>query len=312
MEELPKAFVSSLRVLFEILDEDSDGYVELAEIEKRWQGNSVTGLPAGVVDSLRGIAPKGGRLSFERFCSGLKITLEKNRASSKGRQVQVRGSRHSKDEKQLTTATVRPNNVVHPMRAKSAPQLHDVPTKPVRQMRNSRSSTSALPDEKKTIDPPDYAAHMQKTKEKSRKQSEKSDEIYSKSQSQTDAGANPSLADRKRVEATIKSWQQEKRQSSSQFQRQPDVIYARKQDVNMYAKPPQQSFPGPGETSKQHAESHYEKPVRRTSESTQKAGGRRKKDEPRRHTLSNGIDYNMVRINFFDIICVSQNCFVTY
>eukprot|EP00057_Strongylocentrotus_purpuratus_P004157 XP_003728145.1 PREDICTED: uncharacterized protein LOC100890606 [Strongylocentrotus purpuratus] len=179
------------------------------------------------------------------------------------------------------------------MRAKSAPQLQDVPTKPIRQMRNSRSSTSALPDEKKTSNPPNYAAHMQKTKEKSRKFSDKSDDLYSKHQTHIDGPANPTLADKKRVEATIKSWKQEKQQGSSQFQRQPDLIYGRKQETSVYAKPPQ-SFPG--DISKHPAESsHYEKAVRRTSESTQKAGGRRKKDEPRRHTLSNGIDYNMLK-----------------
>ena len=244
MEELPKAFVGSLRVLFEILDENSDGFVELREIEKRWQGDSVTGLPAGVVDSLRSIAPKDGRLSFDRFCTGLKITLEKHRSTSKGRQVQVRGSRNSKEDKQPTTATVRPNNVVHPMRSKSAPQLQDLTSNP-RQLRNSRSSTS-MPDEKKGINPPDYASHIQKTKDKSRRLSDKSEElVYSKHQSRNDDYEiyEPSIADRKHVEATLKSWQQEKKhlQIETQQQRKSEPIYEKRSDQSNYAKPPSYS-----------------------------------------------------------------------
>ncbi|XP_071482391.1 suppressor APC domain-containing protein 2-like [Diadema antillarum] len=288
MEELPKAFVSSLRVLFEILDEDSDGFVELREIEKRWQGDSVSGLPAGVVESLRGIAPKDGRLSFERFCNGLKITLEKNRANSRGKQVQVRGSRNSRDDKQPTTATVRPNNVVHPMRARSAPQLQEVPENKNRQLRNSRSSAS-VSDDKRKSDPPDYASHMQKSKDKPRRPSEKGEDLY-KSKPQGNA-FEPSAADRKRVEATLKSWKQEKYNSERHFQqRPPDLISDRHHDQAIYAKSSLKN----GDRLKQPIDSNYERPPRRASEGASR-GGRRKKDEPRRHTLSNGIDYNMLK-----------------
>ncbi len=120
---LPKAFVASLRVLFDILDEDKDGFVPFEEIKERWQSDGgPSGLPANVIECLSKVAPKTGKLSFERFCSGLRLALANGR---KG-QSPDRGSPNRNDRQpKPTTATVRPN-VVHPMRSfKSAPQLRD-------------------------------------------------------------------------------------------------------------------------------------------------------------------------------------------
>ena len=121
---LPKAFVASLRVLFDILDEDKDGLVPLAEIKERWQrDDGPSGLPVNVIDSLSKVTPKSGKLSFERFCSGLRLAL----ANNQGRSPDYRGPPSARNNKQPrpTTATVRPN-VVHPMRTnKSAPQLRN-------------------------------------------------------------------------------------------------------------------------------------------------------------------------------------------
>lgn len=77
-EGLPKQFVTSLRILFDILDEDRSGYVRLRDIESRWHEEGVSGLPSGVIDSLRKVAPKNGRLTFENFVTGLKLSLLKN------------------------------------------------------------------------------------------------------------------------------------------------------------------------------------------------------------------------------------------
>ncbi|XP_072015481.1 uncharacterized protein [Amphiura filiformis] len=114
---LPKAFVASLRVLFDILDEDKDGFVPLAEIKERWQSDEgPSGLPDNVIDCLAKVAPKNGKLSFERFCSGLRLALANGKGHSPDRGSPNRSDRQPK-------ATVRPN-VVHPMRSiKSAPQL---------------------------------------------------------------------------------------------------------------------------------------------------------------------------------------------
>ncbi|XP_050414120.2 uncharacterized protein LOC126828383 [Patella vulgata] len=75
LEGLPKQFVSSLRILFDILDEKRSGFVRFQDIESRWNEEGVTGLPFGVVDALSKVTPANGCLTFERFVSGLKLAL---------------------------------------------------------------------------------------------------------------------------------------------------------------------------------------------------------------------------------------------
>ena len=71
-----KSFLSSLRVLFDILDDHDSGYVRLADIEERWRDDgSVDSLPPGVTTALRQVAPPDGRLTFERFVAGLRLAL---------------------------------------------------------------------------------------------------------------------------------------------------------------------------------------------------------------------------------------------
>ncbi|CAG5117856.1 unnamed protein product [Candidula unifasciata] len=76
---LPKQFVSSLRILFDILDEGRSGFVYFRDIESRWSDDGVRGLPAGVIDALRKVTPPNGMLSFSRFVAGLKLVLTKKR-----------------------------------------------------------------------------------------------------------------------------------------------------------------------------------------------------------------------------------------
>lgn len=75
LDGLPKQFVSSLRVLFNILDEERTGYVKVGDIESRWEGSDVAGLPSGVLEALRKVTPPSGKITFERFVGGLKIAL---------------------------------------------------------------------------------------------------------------------------------------------------------------------------------------------------------------------------------------------
>jgi len=85
LDGLPKQFISALRKLFDILDDKSVGVVKFAEIEKRWQDDGTKGLPKGVIESLRKVTPPNGLLSFERFCAGLKICLLRNQVEVKKR-----------------------------------------------------------------------------------------------------------------------------------------------------------------------------------------------------------------------------------
>ncbi|KAF5927104.1 hypothetical protein HPG69_009852 [Diceros bicornis minor] len=74
-EGLPRAFLQSLRTLFDILDDRRRGYVHLREIESRWQGADARELPRGVLQGLRQVAPASGYLTFERFVAGLRTSL---------------------------------------------------------------------------------------------------------------------------------------------------------------------------------------------------------------------------------------------
>ncbi|XP_006498423.1 suppressor APC domain-containing protein 2 isoform X1 [Mus musculus] len=76
-EGLPRAFLQSLRTLFDILDDRQRGYVHLREIESRWQGADARELPCGVLEGLRQVAPANGYLTFERFVAGLRTSLLK-------------------------------------------------------------------------------------------------------------------------------------------------------------------------------------------------------------------------------------------
>jgi hypothetical protein len=81
LEGLPKQFVTSLRTLYDILDENHTGYVRLVDIEMRWHEEGVKGLPSGVVDALRKVTPTNGYLTFERFVAGLKLALFQSTSS---------------------------------------------------------------------------------------------------------------------------------------------------------------------------------------------------------------------------------------
>ncbi|XP_037609204.1 suppressor APC domain-containing protein 2 isoform X2 [Sebastes umbrosus] len=72
---LPKAFLLSLRTLFDILDDGGRGYVHISEIESRWQGADTRELPGGVLGCLRRVTPPHGCLTFERFVAGLRYSM---------------------------------------------------------------------------------------------------------------------------------------------------------------------------------------------------------------------------------------------
>lgn len=47
-ESLPKQFLSSVRVLFDVLDIKKQGYIDFREIETKWNKENTDDLPAGV------------------------------------------------------------------------------------------------------------------------------------------------------------------------------------------------------------------------------------------------------------------------
>ncbi|XP_040180395.1 suppressor APC domain-containing protein 2 [Rana temporaria] len=72
---LPRAFLHSLRTLFDILDDERRGYVHIHEIETRWRGADTRELPPGVLQCLRKVAPPNGYLTFDRFVLGLRTSM---------------------------------------------------------------------------------------------------------------------------------------------------------------------------------------------------------------------------------------------
>ena len=97
LEGLPPKFVTAMRTLFDVLDDNKTGSVSLADIEHWWRkdrdehggGGSV---PNGVIESLRKVANTDSLLTFERFCAGLKICLLRNNADTRSNsEMTVRG-----------------------------------------------------------------------------------------------------------------------------------------------------------------------------------------------------------------------------
>ncbi|VEN34389.1 unnamed protein product [Callosobruchus maculatus] len=131
---LPKQFVVAMRTLFDIMDDKRTGYVNIADIENRWQEDNTKGLPKGVIESLRKVTPPNGMLSFDRFCAGLKICLLKNQVEKRDvKSPEVKTSRPPsaplldidtppKAQNWCNTAAVRPN-VISQQRTLSMPQL---------------------------------------------------------------------------------------------------------------------------------------------------------------------------------------------
>ncbi|XP_078422584.1 suppressor APC domain-containing protein 2-like [Cetorhinus maximus] len=80
---LPRAFLLSLRTLFDILDQEGRGSVDLREIESRWrgEGSREPGLPPGLMPCLRRVAAPSGQLTFPRLLAGIRTALQQETES---------------------------------------------------------------------------------------------------------------------------------------------------------------------------------------------------------------------------------------
>ncbi|XP_044587830.1 suppressor APC domain-containing protein 2 isoform X3 [Cotesia glomerata] len=137
MDELPKSFISAMRILFGIMDHENTGFIKYVDIEKRWQHDGTQELPKDVLENLKKFTSPDGLLTFERFCSGLKICLQQkqNGIESVNNQGQfiaplsVSNSKINNPIKNLVTssntATIRPNNAILQQRTFSMPQLSE-------------------------------------------------------------------------------------------------------------------------------------------------------------------------------------------
>ena len=74
-DNLSSVFISRVKILFDILDENHTGFVRLSDIESHWEANDCI-IPGNVViQSLKNMASPTGRLSFDTLVMGLKRAL---------------------------------------------------------------------------------------------------------------------------------------------------------------------------------------------------------------------------------------------
>lgn len=156
LDGLPKGFVIAMRTLFDIMDDDRNGFVKYIDIEERWQDDGNQGLPSGVLENLKKLTPSNGLLSFDRFCKGLKISLlniksdndckklsdiqqQSNRPPSAPSTIVDNNNQNKTQWISSNTATIRPNNVISQQRTLSMPQLHAVSRKESSEINDNRN-----------------------------------------------------------------------------------------------------------------------------------------------------------------------------
>ncbi|XP_043285836.1 suppressor APC domain-containing protein 2 isoform X2 [Venturia canescens] len=272
VDPLPKSFVSAMRTLFRIMDDQNTGYVKYSDIEERWQDDGTQGLPKGVLESLKKVTPPNGLLSFERFCAGLKICL-----------VQIQGSGDEVKQKECqpsrppsapilaenvnkpvwtspNTAAIRPNNAISQQRTLSMPQL--------------------LGGRKDNLNAPNEAIESRNVPEV------KAVKTYGPPKPPRTGAATEGRAlssdrsiDKSEIRTVLQNWQmglmmgEDKRQAATNFQT----------DSRTLLRPARALGDGKSVDLQNNQAGLPPK----------KMIGRRR--EPRRHTLQNGIDYNMMK-----------------
>lgn len=268
VDSLPKQFVTAMRTLFDIMDDKRTGYVNFADIENRWQDDGTKGLPKGVIESLQKVTPPNGKLSFERFCAGLKICLLRNQVESRN-QKRVSENQPNRPpsaplldldsppkQNWANTATVRPN-VISQQRTLSMPQL---------------LTKNGQPDQ-------DLLAYDQKSVPNTNKT------LYGppkppRSNPALDRPTSDRNMDRAEIRTALQNWQiglmmNEDKSSGGNKGSGYSGALVRAGRSSGDGKPS-------GQIDMQTAGMYQKKPnVRRR--------------EPRRHTLQNGIDYNMLK-----------------
>ncbi|XP_018569784.1 suppressor APC domain-containing protein 2 [Anoplophora glabripennis] len=277
LDGLPKQFVTAMRTLFDIMDDKRTGFVNFTDIENRWQDDDTKGLPKGVIESLRKVTPPNGMLSFERFCAGLKICLLRNQVERRDnlkqhQEVGVKPSRppsaplldiDSPPKQNWTnTAAIRPNNVISQQRTLSMPQL--------------------LPDRKDTnVETVDIHA-FEKPVPNVNKPTLFGPPKPPRAAIGMERGVSTGNMDRAEIRTALQNWQM-------------GLMMNDQENKNSEKRQGQQQFAGgllrsgrslgDGKASGQGdiQVGMYQK----------KPNSRRR--EPRRHTLQNGIDYNMLK-----------------
>ncbi|KAK0177403.1 hypothetical protein PV328_001460 [Microctonus aethiopoides] len=285
VNELPPSFVNAMRTLFRIMDDENSGFVKYSDIEERWQDDGTQGLPRGVLESLKKVTPPNGLLTFERFCAGLKVCLlqiQNNRSTGddmKNRDSQsinrppsapilITDSQSKSPWTSPNTAAIRPNNAISQQRTFSMPQLIGGRKEPIRQIPLDSIDNKSVPDSKllKQFGPP----KPPRTGAAMEGRSMSSDRNFDKSE----------------IRTALQNWQVgvmmnedkciDKKQQLSGVNYSVDTrALVRQQKVMM-------NDGNKAIIDSQNNQLAHKKTITR-------------RREPRRHTLQNGIDYNMMK-----------------
>lgn len=273
LDGLPKQFVTAMRTLFDIMDDKRSGLVNFADIENRWQDDGSKGLPKGVLESLRKVTPPNGMLTFERFCAGLKICLLRNQVE---RRSDIKRPQESDPASRPpsaplldidgppkpswnNTAAIRPNNVMSTQqRTLSMPQLLSKDPQQCEPVDMHTFEVKPVPNVNK---PPLYGPPKPP-----------------RSAVGLDRGVSAGNLDRAEIRTALQNWQMGLMMSDQDKcdKRQYTGLLRTGRSL------------GDGKAAVPN-----EIPAVPAGMYQKKANVRRR--EPRRHTLQNGIDYNMLK-----------------
>jgi hypothetical protein len=262
LDGLPKQFVTAMRTLFDIMDDKRSGLVNFSDIENRWQDDGSKGLPKGVLESLRKVTPPNGMLTFERFCAGLKICLLRNQVER----------RNDNNLKRASDVGVQPTN-----RPPSAPLL-DIDGPPKQNWNNTAAirPNNVMSAQQRTISMPQL---LSKDGQDKPVPNVNKPSLYGPPKPPRTAIGMGNM-DRAEIRTALQNWQMglmmnDQENKTEKRPQQYGAGLLRTGRSLGDGKAAQSDIPG--------ANGIYQK----------KANVRRR--EPRRHTLQNGIDYNMLK-----------------
>ncbi|XP_011336860.1 suppressor APC domain-containing protein 2 isoform X2 [Ooceraea biroi] len=279
---LPKYFVTAMRTLFDIMDDQNSGFIKYTDIECRWQAEGNACLPKGVLDNLKKVTPPNGLLSFDRFCSGLKLCLLQIHTHAEPRKHDGGSGQPSRppsapilipdgQSKALAwsspnTAAIRPNNAMSQQRTLSMPQLlaNTAGRKDVAaQLELMDARNVAEPKINKVYGPPKPPRTGAALVE-----------------GRTMGGERN--FDKSEIRTALQNWQMGLMMSDEKEKRQLQPVNYRP-DARMLLRPAR--VLGDGKAVDMQSN--------QLGLQAKKPSSRRR--EPRRHTLQNGIDYNMMK-----------------
>ena len=232
------------------------------------------GLPKGVLESLKKVTPPNGMLSFERFCAGLKICLLHIRVENDAKKHDSQPNRPpsaptlaTEEQTKATwnspnTAAIRPNNVISQQRTLSMPQLLPGRKEGNTQFESVDPRNGPDPKLPKVYGPPKPRPNP----------------IMDVRTLNTDRNF-----DKSEIRTVLQNWQMALLMGDDKCQDKRQIPNKYRTDCTTLLRPVRHL--GDGKV--------IELQNNQVDLQAKKSLGRRR--EPRRHTLQNGIDYNMVK-----------------